>query len=36
MCIRCANNETKNYKKMDMSINKGECCTVLDNSNRVK
>ena len=25
-----------NYKKMDMSINKGERCTVLDNSNRVK
>ncbi|CAL4125335.1 unnamed protein product, partial [Meganyctiphanes norvegica] len=25
-----------NYKKMDMSINKGERCTVHDNSNRVK
>ena len=25
-----------NYKKMEMSINKGERCTVLDNSNCVK
>ena len=25
-----------NYKKMEMSINKGERCTVLDNNNRVK
>ena len=24
------------YKKMEMGINKGECCTVLDNSKRAK